>query len=193
MPSAAMETRSYTIDDLERFPVDGKRRELVGGQIVEWDVTTQRHAFLEALLAEHLGRFVRTNRLGRIGTGEGMVRIRHSERDARGYDLAFYRRGRFPRDLDAAATVTTPDFVVEIISPTDQAEMVEAKVDDWLRAGVELLWYIHPKTGTTTVYHQGTIRRVPAGEPLDGGDLLPGLQLRLQDLLDELAADDESC
>jgi Uma2 family endonuclease len=188
--ATAVETRCYTIDDLERFPSDGKLRELVGGQIVEWDVTTPRHAFLEALLAEHLGHFIRTNRLGRVGTGEGMVRIRNSDHDARGYDIAFYRRGRFPRDLDAAATAATPDFVVEIISPTDRAGMVEAKVDDWLRAGVELLWYINPETGTTTVYYQGTIRRVPAGEPLSGGEVLPGLQLRLQDLLDELAAED---
>ncbi len=190
--TVAVETRCYTIHDLEQFPVDGKLRELVGGQIVEWDVTTQRHAFLEALLAEHLGHFIRTNRLGRVGTGEGMVRIRNSERDARGYDVAFYRRGRYPRDLDAAATVSTPDFVVEIISPTDRAGMVEAKVDDWLRAGVELLWYINPETGTTTVYYQGTIRRVPASEPLDGGAVLPGLQLRLRELLEELDTDDYS-
>jgi Uma2 family endonuclease len=187
---STIESPCYTIHDLELLPADGRLRELVGGQIVEWDVTTQRQAFLEALLAEHLGRFVRAHHLGRIGTGEGMVRIRSSDRDARGYDVAFYRRGRFPRDVDAAATVTPPDFVVELLSPTDRAAMVEAKVDDWLRAGVELLWYINPETGTTTVYSQGTIRRVPADQPLDGGLVLPGLHFRLQELLDELAADD---
>jgi Uma2 family endonuclease len=191
MATAASETRCYTIHDLGQFPTDGRLRELVDGRIVEWDVTTQRHAFLEALLVEYLGRFVRVHRLGRVGTGEGMVRIRDSERDARGYDIAFYRRGRFPRDLDAAATVTTPDFVIEIISPTDRASMVEAKVADWLQAGVDLLWCINPETGTTTVYDKGTIRRVTADNPLNGGDVLPGLQLRLRELLDELDAEDQ--
>ncbi len=187
----AAPTRRYTIHDLDQFPDDGKLRELVDGQIVEWDVTTLRHGFLEAALVEYLRRFVRERRLGNVVCGEGMVRIQGSEYHARGADLAFYRRGRFPKDIDAAATITAPDFVVEVISPSDRVSMVDAKVADWLRAGVQLLWYVNPETGATTVYTQDSIRRVAAKDLLDGSDVLPGLQLRLQDLLDELESEDE--
>jgi Uma2 family endonuclease len=183
--------RRYTIRDLEDFPDDGKLRELVDGQIVEWDVPTFQHGLLEAALVEHIRRFVRERRLGIVVSGETMVRILGSEYHARGADLAFYRRGRFPKDIDAAATLTAPDFVVEILSPADRAGMVEAKVADWLRTGVRLLWYVNPETGNTMVHTRDGVRRVAAMEPLDGGDVLPGLQLRMQDLLDELDAEDE--
>lgn len=186
MVSALSPDRRYTIADLATFPDDGKLRELVDGRIVEWDVTTARHSFLELALGAELRAFVRRHRLGRVGAGEGMVRIRDSERDARGYDLAFFGRGNLPRDLDAPATVTVPDLVVEIISPPDRADRVMAKVHDWLRAGVRLLWYINPETGTTTVYQGSNVRFVGPDEVLDGSDVLPGWQLRLRDLLAEL-------
>ncbi len=65
------------------------------------------------------------------------------------------------------------------------------KVHDWLRAGVRLLWYINPETGATTVYQGRRIALVGADELLDGGDVLPGLQLRLRDFLAELDEDRE--
>ena len=187
MALAAPPTKRLTIADLEQFPDDGKLRELVDGQVVEWDMTTQRHGFLETALAATLHQFVRQHRLGRVGSGEGMVRILGSEHDARGYDLAFFRRGNIPMDLDAAATVATPDLVVELISPSDRADRVLDKVEDWLRTGVRLLWYINPETGVTTVYHGRLVSHVGPDAPLDGLDVLPGFHLRLRDLLDEIA------
>ena len=186
MASSPTKTGRYTIKDLEQFPDDGKLRELVDGEIVEWDVPTYRHAFLVIALGAFLRHFVNANRLGQVVGGNGMVRIQGSEQHARGADVAFYRRDRVPRDIDAAATAVVPDMVVEIVSPSDRANMVDAKIGDWLDAGVQLLWYVNPETGTTTVFHQGRITRVAADDLLDGGDVLPGLQLRLRDLLDEL-------
>ena len=191
MAIATVETKRYTVDDLADWPDDGKMRELVDGQIVEWGMTSVRHASLGALLTIVIGTYVRERRLGRVMDGEGTVSILGSEYHARKFDIAFYRRGRIPRNVDAAATTVAPDLVIELLSPTDRVAMVEAKIEDWLQTGVALLWYINPQTGTTTVYHDGTIRRVPAGELLEGADVLPGFQVRLQDLLDELADDEE--
>lgn len=182
-------TRRYTVDDLERFPRDGKLRELVDGRIVEWDVPSQEHGAFAALLTAELVQFVRRHKLGKVTSGAGMVRILGSEHDARGGDIEFFSRGRFPKDAQASATVTVPDFVVEIISPSDRTDQMLEKVRDWLRAGVRLLWYIDPATGTTTVYQGDHITHVAADEVLDGGDVLAGLQLRLRDLLLELAAE----
>jgi len=79
-----------------------------------------------------------------------------------------------------------PDLVVEIISPSDRADRVLDKIHDWLRTGVQLLWYVNPETGNTTVYEGNRVTYVAADETLDGGDVLPGFQVRLRDLLDEL-------
>lgn len=182
-----LETKRYCIADLDSLPDDGKRRELVDGQIVEWDVTNWRHGSLIALLTIIIGSFVRERRLGQLADADALVKIQSSEYDARGGDLAFFRRDRIPANPDAPATDAAPDFVVEVLSPSDRAAMVEAKIDDWLRAGVRLLWYVNARSGLTTVYHAGEVRRVPPDQDLDGGEVLPGFTLRMADVLRELA------
>jgi Uma2 family endonuclease len=188
--TATAPTRRYSIADLADFPDDGKRRELVNGQIVEWEVTSRRHGFLEAELTSVLRNFVREHHLGTVASGEVYVRIQGSERDARASDIEFTRRSRLAGDdLDAPAALTVPDFVAEVISPNDRADRVFDKIHDWLRTGVRLLWYVDPETGTTTVYEGDRVRSVAAAELLDGGEVLPGLQLRMADLLQAIKAD----
>ncbi len=148
MPIApAVETRRLTVADLELFPDDGKLRELADGQVVEWDVTNFEHGSLAAFLSLLLGQFVRERRLGRVVVANALVKVQNSDYDARGGDVTFYRRSRIPGDRRAPATATAPDLVIEVLSPSDRATMVEAKVADWLRAGVPLLWYVNPRRG----------------------------------------------
>jgi Uma2 family endonuclease len=180
--------RRYTVEDLASFPDDGKRRELVDGRIVEWDVTTLRHGFLTALLVEMLSSFVRQRRLGLIATTDALIRIFGSAYHARGGDIAFFARGRLPENLDAAAADVAPDFVVEVLSPSDQADEVQRKIHDWLQAGVRMLWYVDPATGITAIYRPDGGGVIGPKELLDGGSVLPGFTLRMQDLLDELGA-----
>lgn len=175
-----------TFHDLATFPDDGKLRELVDGQVVEWDVPTYEHGFLLFALGGELRRFTREHHLGQVVGGDTMVLIQGSESDTRGADIAFYRRGRLPKDIRASATTTVPDLVVEIVSPSDRPGQIVAKVRDWLRAGVTLLWYVYPDTGTTAVYQGTSVRFVGPEEELDGADVLPGFRLRLQDALAEL-------
>lgn len=183
----AAPTRRYTIDDLAGLPDDGKRRELDDGQIVEWDVPDFEHGFFLAVLERIIGLFVSEHRLGAMTGGDQMVRILQSRHSARGADVAFYRRGRIPTDRRAAATVGVPDFVIELISPSDRAADVQRKVHDWLRTGVKLLWYVNPETGDTTVYHAGRLRYAGPDDALTGEDVLPGFTMRMRDVLDELA------
>jgi len=183
----AASSRRFTIDDLEQFPDDGKRRELVDGEIVEWDVPNFEHAFFMHVLARIIGLHVLERRLGAVVEGDLMVRILGSRHNSRGADIAFYRRGHIPADRRAAATVGVPDFVVELISPLDRDVEVQRKIADWLRTGVKLLWYVNPETGCTTVYHRDQVSDFGPDEDLTGEDVIPGLRLRIQDVHDELA------
>ena len=187
MATSLTPTSRYTVDDVAAFPDDGKLRELVDGKIVEWDVPSWQHGLLETELAAILRSYVRHHHLGLVACGEVMTRILSSNRDARGSDIEFRRRGSIPtEDTAAAATLTAPDFVIEVISPSDRGDMMADKIRDWLRAGVRLLWYVDPATGDTTVYQGDRVTQVPAQETLDGGDVVPGFRLCLRDVLDEL-------
>ena len=186
---ATAASRRYTIDDLEQFPDDGRLRELVDGQVVEWAVADLRHGLVINALAYLLNAFVRPNRLGSIALADALVRILGSRYNARGGDVAFFARGRLPKDQHASATDVAPDFVIEVLSPSDQPGDVQAKVQDWLRAGVRLLWYVDPDSGVTTVYRGNTEATVGSNEVLGGDDILPGFTLRMRDVLDELDAE----
>lgn len=187
---AVATSRRYSIDDLARFPDDGRLRELSDGRLVEWDVTSYRHGLLANLLAHLLTTFVRRHRLGSVTITDTLIRTRGGDHDARGGDIAFFARGRQPRDPDAAVSDVTPDFVIEVLSPSDQAREVQAKVRDWLRAGVRLLWYVEPESGVTTVYRGNVGTFVGPNEELSGEDVVPGFTLRLGDVLAELADDE---
>nr|WP_296760363.1 Uma2 family endonuclease [Roseiflexus sp.] len=68
-----------------------------------------------------------------------------------------------------------PDLAVEVVSPHDTAEEVEAKVLDYLEAGTRMVWIVRPRTRTVTVYR--SLREVQVlrpGDTLEGGDVLPG-------------------
>jgi Uma2 family endonuclease len=179
--------KRYSVDDLAQFPDDDKRRELVDGQVVAWEMPNVEHGSFVAALLFRIMQYVRDRRLGRIVTNDALVRIRGSAFDARGADVAFYRRGRVPQDIRASATETVPDFVIEVLSPSDRAGLVMDKVRDWLDAGVRLLWYIDPQTGGTTVYAGNHFSHVQADGTLGGSDVLPGFRLSLREILDELA------
>jgi Uma2 family endonuclease len=49
-----------------------------------------------------------------------------------------------------------PEFVIELVSPSDRIENVKKKiVDEWIANGTELAWLIEPKTRRVTVYRPG--------------------------------------
>ena len=75
-----------------------------------------------------------------------------------------------------------PEFVIELLSPTDRPRKVHAKMLEWIANGVELGWLIDPKKQSVTIYRPGQEPEIRAGVagiagegPVDGFvlDLLP--------------------
>jgi Uma2 family endonuclease len=68
-----------------------------------------------------------------------------------------------------------PDLVVEVTSPNDVAWEVEAKIDEWLGAGVKLVWEVYPESQTVRAHRSdGPIAVFRATDTLTAPDLLPG-------------------
>ncbi|PYS57930.1 MAG: Uma2 family endonuclease, partial [Acidobacteria bacterium] len=76
-----------------------------------------------------------------------------------------------------------PDLVVEVLSPSDTMKKVEAKVAQWLEAGARMVWVVSPKLRTVTVYRSLTnIVVLTEKDTLDGGDVVPGFQIRVAEI-----------
>ena len=48
-----------------------------------------------------------------------------------------------------------PEFIIEVLSPSDRLPVAQAKMREWIRAGVELAWLIDGETKTAYVYLAG--------------------------------------
>jgi Uma2 family endonuclease len=75
-----------------------------------------------------------------------------------------------------------PDFVIELVSPTDSLKTAKAKMTDvWIANGCRLAWLIDPKTQTVHIFRaNGEIQILTDfSNSLSGEDVLPGLVLTL--------------
>ena len=74
-----------------------------------------------------------------------------------------------------------PDFVLELMSPTDSLKETQAKMQEYMENGVKLGWLIDPKTHLVEIYRPGQPVEVLASPTeLSGEDVLPGFVLNMQ-------------
>ncbi|RCJ38877.1 hypothetical protein A6769_07505 [Nostoc punctiforme NIES-2108] len=74
-----------------------------------------------------------------------------------------------------------PDFVLELMSPSDSLSETQAKMDEYMDAKVRLGWLIDRKTRRVEIYRQGQPKEVlESPTSLSGEDILPGFVLNLR-------------
>jgi Uma2 family endonuclease len=160
----------------------GRICELIDGTLVEKTV-----ASYESMLAVALGYFLYSyldkRNLGVILGADGMLKILPGQ--VRVPDVSFIRWERFsgnPRG-DVAIYALSPDLAVEILSEGNTEQEMARKLHEYFLAGVQLVWYIEPRSRTARAYtaeHEWTELGV-AGSLL-GGAVLPDFALPLAEL-----------
>ena len=106
-------------------------------------------------------------------------------------DVTFIRRDRYSLEqLSADGFMTIPpDLAVEVVSPDDGADEVEEKVEEYIRAGVKLIWVVYPHIHIVQVHRaDGTSGRFRAHDELSGEEVLPGFRCKVEDLFPKLTA-----
>jgi Uma2 family endonuclease len=168
-----------TEDDLLNMQDDEMRHELVAGMIVAEPLPSPWHDHVRRSLGRQLEDFVKARRLGTIFWDTGFLLAKNPD-TVRGPDLSFVTRDRMA-GIDLRRFIPgPPDLAVEILSPTNRAGKVRAKLADYLDAGCRLVWVIHPIKKVATAYRPlEPPRRIAAGSALDGEDVLPGLLVPL--------------
>jgi len=73
-----------------------------------------------------------------------------------------------------------PDFVLELMSPSDQLSDVQEKMLEYMAAGVKLGWLFNRKNRRVEIYRQGqAVEVLDSPTSLSGEDVLPGFVLDL--------------
>jgi Uma2 family endonuclease len=181
-------TRLMTTEELLALPDDGVERWLIRGQLREKPMTVRNrhHSSIMAcacyLLMSWLERQPQPH--GKVLVGEAGVRLRRDPDTVVGVDVVYVSAevaARQPADTTLIDGV--PVLAVEILSPNDTHDEIHDKVDDYLQAGVPLVWVIDPRDRTVLVYRPGAepelvnVRQELSGEPHLPGFRVPVAQL----------------
>jgi Uma2 family endonuclease len=103
--------------------------------------------------------------------------------------VAFIRKERLPDPRPRTFAEFAPDLVVEVVSPNDAYSTVREKVEEWLRAGVSVVWVVDPFRRTVEVFRiDAPVETLREGDTLTCESLLPGFALPLTTLFGGLQA-----
>ncbi len=76
-----------------------------------------------------------------------------------------------------------PDFVIELLSPTDELTDVQAKMQEYISSGARLGWLIEPACRRVYVYRPGAeVEVVENAHQISGEPELPGFTLELSEI-----------
>ncbi|MEM7066764.1 MAG: Uma2 family endonuclease [Cyanobacteria bacterium P01_B01_bin.77] len=76
-----------------------------------------------------------------------------------------------------------PDFVLELASETDDIEVLQAKMREYLDNGCSLGWLVDPKTRRVEIYRPDQpVEVLQNPKTLSGEEILPGFELKLNTL-----------
>jgi len=170
--------------ELPAAPKLPEQYELIDGEVVE----VQPMGIYSAAVANRLNKHLSAYSLDR-GTGESYmdaifrVPLRRDLNRNRKPDVAFVSFERWPEDRPIPyrgnPLDVVPDLMVEVISPTDEAEEVLKKAFEYLQAGARLVWLIYPGVQTIHAYTSPELppRVFSPNSTLDAGDVLPGFSV----------------
>lgn len=170
-------------DDLLRMP-DGDHFELIDGVPVEKPMGAESDR-IALRLGGRLDQFCLASGSGlAFGSQTGFQCFPHDPKRVRMPDTSFVVSSKLPGGKPPKGYVKVPpDLAVEVVSPKDTYEELQAKVMDYKAAKVRLIWVISPATKTVLIRRlDGTCAEVGEDGELSGEDVIPGFTCKVADL-----------
>ncbi len=169
-----MSAHLVTAAELERFPSDDNRYELVAGRLVAMTPVSFAHGRTVVRFGGKLDRYARDRRLGVVVTEVGFILATDPD-TVRAPDLAFLRQERVPAPDPRGFWPGSPDLAVEVLSPDDRPREVRSKVDEYLISGVAAVIVVDPDLRSVELHRPSrAMLRLADTDTLDLDDVLPG-------------------
>jgi Uma2 family endonuclease len=121
---------------------------------------------------------------GKVRCGDVGIILRRNPDCLVGADALFVANDRLPiRTSPEGYLETIPNLVVEVRSKNDRPTDVAEKVNEYLVAGVHLVWVLDAKTQTVTAYRPGQPTRVfDSNATLTADEVIPEFSVSVAEL-----------
>jgi Uma2 family endonuclease len=193
VPSVSPDTpsRLLTAADLAALPSElpsgAVLYELHHGRLVIMPPPGDLHAASENKLAAHLYTQGECRGLGKSRSGDvGIVLARNPDHVV-GADAVFIANASLPiRRSSEGYLETIPDLVVEVRRKNDSNPAMKQKVEDYLTAGVRVVWVADRKVRTVTAYRRGQEPQLFSDQDtIVIEDVIPGFELSVEEVFRE--------
>lgn len=165
-----------------------ERPDLPAQESDEEEMATIEHGAIGVALSSFLFAHVRQTRSGRVFDAQTTFKFL-GKNPNRQPDVAYVSAARLPKDWRKEADFA-PDMVAEVTSKNDKNDKdfeVEAKVLQYQRSGVRLIWILHSYSQTVEVFRLNMglrSQRLAGDDELDGNDVIPGFKLKISELFE---------
>ena len=172
-----------TLQDLLNTPRDGRKYELVDGEILV-SPAGMRHSEVGGAIFGLIWEFLQGNPIGKVYTSD--VGIAFPNGNVRSPDVTYVSLAKLPGGVSPETFgEVIPDLAVEVIGDSQSHSDLARKALEYLGAGATLVWVVDPEPMRVVVYsHPNHVRVLNASDTLDGGDLLPGFSCKVAELLE---------
>lgn len=164
--------------------------EVVNGELLEGETGA---GYLQTMIVQNLYNtlepFVHQQKLGHVHVSP-LIYVLNI--DANGVthsripDFSFLRTSDFPQDFDPVLPLpAVPTLAVEVVSPSEDADVLQAKIADYLRFGSQQVWVFYANPHQVHVYdraHPNQIRVYHETDTLEAPTLFPGLSIAIESL-----------
>ncbi len=179
-----MATRTLlNLEQFDQLPVvEGVLYELDEGEVATMTEPMPRHNFVRDNIAAVLRDFVHPRKLGRVCVE---TEYQLAPDTVRAPDVSFILADHM-RDIDLDRRIVgAPALAVEVVSPTDLAQELARKVDQYLAAGAAEVWVVYPSMHEVHVFRGGGVACVLGPDDvLESPDLLPGFSVPVAQLFE---------
>ena len=174
-----------TYDDYVGLPNDGKRYEILDGELSVSPAPTSRHQTVSMNLSTILNLFVRQRRLGRVLAAPTDVIL--APTTIVQPDILFVRAER-ASIIEERAVEGPPDLVVEILSTWTARQDRTTKAALYARFAIPHYWIVDPEAHAIERYEiEGDsyhLAKKESGDATISSALFPGLEIRLAEVWD---------
>src|SRR5581483_3694340 len=154
------------------------------GRLVVMSPPSYDNAKTEMRLGAMLYAQGETRGFGEVSGGEAPILLWRNPDRLVAADVAFICTNKLPaRKSPQGYLETIPDLVAEIVSKNDSRPYMQRKAEDYLRAGVRVVWTVDPAKRVVTEYRANTETMTYShSDILRAEDVISGLQVPLAEL-----------
>jgi len=178
MVTATIISDNLALEEFTVAPPDNM--ELVDGQLVEKNGMTLKTGKIQSRLSRYWGDYKDSSGQG----GEAYVEVPcRTNQQIRRPDVAYLTPDLVAQFGNLATLPQSFPLIAEIVSPTDIAEDVFLKAQEYLASSCQEAWLVFPESHLVFVVTQNQILGFRAGETVSTQQVLAGFRISVDELL----------